>query len=522
VSEDLCGQIIDDAFEILDLLGQGGMSVVYRARDIQLDREVAVKLLRSGSPASSKAAARLQREAQAVCSLIHPNIVRLYRFGVSQGQPYTAMELLRGKTLQERIAESGPLSSAEARAILDDICQGMQFAHEHGVIHRDLKPSNIMLAEPGGKVKIVDFGLAKLNIESAAELQKLTQTHQLIGTLMYVSPEQCMGSAVDARADVYSMGCLMYEVLTGQLPFTGDSSFSVVYQHLNEIPTISGEIAEPFRDLISRCLEKNPADRPQSFAEISLALNGGKLAPKLPTHKHLNQRVDKWRANSKLLAMAIPAIVALVFLVVMAATGFSVKSNRGKMLARSTEVYARASQLHNQAVHYNQIGDDRRRRSADAALRLVVDQTLQAQENDHLLEPGHLASLYRYGWQCYEESDPEKSLGFRRKEIEVLLKLGNKEEEMANEIVSVGTTLRRHRQLGQRIIQWLEETEKICQPHTAYLKNSFQFAYASTYANSGRYEEARKCWNKIPPGADFCAVPNSVIRLKEMIRANTN
>jgi tetratricopeptide (TPR) repeat protein len=246
------------------------MCTVYAARDVKFDRVVALKLLHSKVSAKTDEFKRFHREATVVADMSHPNIVEVYGFGVSaDGAPYMAMELLRGSSLDTFIRE-GPLPVPVALPIFLQICDALSHAHSKGIVHRDLKPSNVMLigGTADGAVKLVDFGIARLMPESGKHAQKVTQTGELIGTIAYMSPEQCAGDPLDARSDIYSMGCLMYQVLSAQLPFSSNNTMEMVARHMYATPRPVPNVPLALSNVIVGCLSKAPSDRPQSAAEL--------------------------------------------------------------------------------------------------------------------------------------------------------------------------------------------------------------------------------------------------------------
>jgi serine/threonine protein kinase len=261
------GQVIDERYEIIEYLGAGGMCTVYMARQLQLDKTIALKILHPRLLSDDKAIQRFQREAVAVSLLNHPNIVSVLGFGVWNSQPYMAAELIDGISLAELLQRQGHLEKQRALTIFNQILDALNHAHERGIIHRDLKPSNVMLAD-NDFVKLVDFGIAKVLPESGKEMQKLTQTDAIFGTLLYMSPEQCLGYPVDARADIYAMGCLMYEVLTGVPPLQAETAFALVHKQLTEQPADAELLDRELAPVIMQCLEKDPNKRPQSAASL--------------------------------------------------------------------------------------------------------------------------------------------------------------------------------------------------------------------------------------------------------------
>jgi len=216
-------------YKVLEKLGEGGMGVVYKAEDTKLKRTVALKFLRPELTKDPQAKARFTQEAQAAAALDHPNICAVHEIGEAEGTTYIVMPCVKGQSLKEKIA-AGPLSIEEALDIAGQVAEGLKEAHERGIIHRDIKPANIMLTEKG-QAKIMDFGLAKLT--AAADV---TQTLGIMGTIAYMSPEQARGEAVDHRTDIWSFGAMLYEMLTGQLPFGRQPDQTLIYSILNDVP----------------------------------------------------------------------------------------------------------------------------------------------------------------------------------------------------------------------------------------------------------------------------------------------
>ncbi|TFV57559.1 Stk1 family PASTA domain-containing Ser/Thr kinase [Geodermatophilus sp. DF01-2] len=265
-------QVLGERYEIGGVLGRGGMAEVHRGRDLRLGREVAVKVLRSDLARDPSFQVRFRREAQAAASLNHPAIVAVYDTGEDRtstgATPYIVMEYVEGETLRDVLRREGVLSPARAMSFAADICAALDFSHRNGIVHRDVKPGNVMIT-PQGTVKVMDFGIARAVSDSAATM---TSTAAVIGTAQYLSPEQARGESVDARSDVYSVGCLLYELVTGAPPFTGDSPVSVAYQHVREdprLPSSVNPVIPPDLDaILLKALSKNPANRYQSAAEM--------------------------------------------------------------------------------------------------------------------------------------------------------------------------------------------------------------------------------------------------------------
>ncbi len=274
------GDSVDERFEIVSLIGRGGMGSVYRATQTQLNRPVALKILDTIVTADSQSLARLERESLAVSSLRHRNIVSFYSCGVWNQFPYLALEFVDGQNLQELLDPAKPLTLALALSIAEQVCKALAHSHRAGLIHRDLKPSNIMLVRSDEEdlVKVIDFGLAKLLPEFGQEMQKLTQTGTIVGTPMYMSPEQCTGVPVDHRTDLYALGGILHHCLTGQPPFdhTGPKDpmamhMELMVANLHDTPpplssvSNSSEVySENLQSLVYKALAKRPEDRYQS------------------------------------------------------------------------------------------------------------------------------------------------------------------------------------------------------------------------------------------------------------------
>ncbi len=265
-------RLVGNRYEVGELIGYGGMAEVHRGRDARLGRDVAVKVLRSDLARDPLFLARFRREAQSAAGLNHPAIVSVYDTGEDAGPdgaiPYIVMEYVEGRTLRDVLRQDGPLPPKDAMQIMADVCGALEFSHRHGIVHRDIKPANVMI-QPNGEVKVMDFGIARAVADSASTV---TQTAAVIGTAQYLSPEQARGEMVDARSDVYSCGCLLYELLTGVPPFQGDSPVAVAYQHVREVASIPSSrnpaIPRPVDSIVMKALAKNPHNRYQSAAEM--------------------------------------------------------------------------------------------------------------------------------------------------------------------------------------------------------------------------------------------------------------
>lgn len=276
------GSTFADRYEIISMIGKGGICFVYKAKHKHIGRLVAIKTLRQDHLEDETVARRFEREARAASGLVHPNIIHIHDFGVaSNGQIFLVMDYLEGSSLERYVQESGPLSPQRFMDVFFPVLDALGFAHENMVLHRDLKPANIMLvAKPGDKleVKLVDFGIARFLTEQSEQDAKLTKTGEVVGTPLYMSPEQYMGRDLDCRSDLYSLGCTMYEALTGVAAFTGGSLYQILARHMNEYPVPPSavearvKITDEFDSLIMQLIQKDPDKRLQSAADAKQAL----------------------------------------------------------------------------------------------------------------------------------------------------------------------------------------------------------------------------------------------------------
>ncbi|MFM7319852.1 MAG: serine/threonine-protein kinase [bacterium] len=281
-NDPLLGRQIDD-YLIQKIAGKGGMGVVYEARQLSLDREVAVKFLKTDRPLKSDAILRFEAEAKSAARLSHPNIIHIYSLGAFEGQPYIVMELVKGRNLgrilHERLEQKlGPLPLEKCLSIMVQSSLGLQAASEIGLVHRDLKPENLMMTDQG-EVKIADFGLAQ-NLNR--EMQSLTETGTTLGTPLYMSPEQVQSQKIDFRTDIYSLGMTFHHLLTGQPPLTAESAFALAVKQIHERP-VSVKVLRPecpaaIAELVDWMIEKQPDLRPPSIAQVIAILQGSGVA----------------------------------------------------------------------------------------------------------------------------------------------------------------------------------------------------------------------------------------------------
>ncbi len=329
VIDTIIGTCFAGRYQILELLGRGGMSTVYKAEHLFMSKTVAVKILHSHLEVQSQTVRRFQQEAKAAGALSHPSIVSVRDFGLTEdGRMFLIMDCVEGKSLAAEIKERGTIPVAELVSWILDILDGLEHAHSKGVVHRDLKPGNIVLSEDKDgvkKPKIVDFGIAKLT--SGVDDQHLTSTGEIFGSPLYMSPEQCSGQMLDGRSDVYSMGCVMYEALTGEAPFVGDSALLTMNMQLSSVPesmrTKKHDIPIWLNEIVLKALEKNPKDRIQSAHSFKEALIEGQsqgTSAKLTGYHALVARTA--RRSKKVLrtlqlhtltAVATVSILAIIF-----------------------------------------------------------------------------------------------------------------------------------------------------------------------------------------------------------------
>lgn len=265
---------LGDRYEVLQFVGEGGMGCVYRVRDKQLDQYFAIKLLRKHLVADKSKSSRFEQEVNSCTHLDHANLITVYSHGVSpDGTPYMVMDFIDGKNMADILGDEVFIEKNRAVSLLLQVCEGVAHAHVNGVVHLDLKPSNVLVMETDGVeiAKVGDFGIAQMMTD---DTQQITQTEEIIGSLPYMSPEHCRGETMDYRSDVYSLGCFMYEVLTGKPPFLGENPVKTIMKHVQEKPKrlrsrlTRLDIPEALEAVVLHCLEKNPSQRYQYVEEL--------------------------------------------------------------------------------------------------------------------------------------------------------------------------------------------------------------------------------------------------------------
>ena len=270
------GEVVENRFEIEKHIGTGGMATVYKATHRQVDLNVAIKIL-NRDEMNDKDIERLKREAKVLNSIFHPNVVKVYSFGfLDAGEPYLVLDLLEGKSLDQLIQSEKCLPIPWLLEAFEQICKGLICAHDAGLVHRDLKPSNIMVVKPDEDeafIKLLDFGIAR-TMSAAPDEQKLTRHGEIFGSPLYMSPEAIQGNEMDHRSDIYALGCLMYESITGAPPFLGANVIVTFVKHMTEKAKPMSEVMEgrtvspALEAIVSRCMEKAPEARYQSVAEV--------------------------------------------------------------------------------------------------------------------------------------------------------------------------------------------------------------------------------------------------------------
>jgi serine/threonine protein kinase len=302
-------RLLGGRYELDGVVGRGGMAEVYRARDIRLDRIVAIKTLRADLARDPIFQARFRREAQSAASLNHPSIVAVYDTGEDMASgvpvPYIVMEFVDGRTVRDLLQEGHRLLPERTLEIIDGVLRALDYSHQAGIVHRDIKPGNVMVTR-NGDIKVMDFGIARAMSDAQATM---TQTAQVIGTAQYLSPEQARGERVDARSDLYSAGCLLYELLTGRPPFTGDSPVAIAYQHVRENPVPPSRVdpdVPPWADaIVLKAMAKSPDDRYQTAADMRADLQ--RAASGMPVSAAPPTRLDNYPHTQRMGTSAMMA-----------------------------------------------------------------------------------------------------------------------------------------------------------------------------------------------------------------------
>lgn len=345
-------RVLNGRYELGGLIGRGGMADVYRGLDTRLGRTVAVKLLRPDLARDPQFQARFKREAQAVAALNHPSIVAIYDTGehlVHDGSddnvrvPYIVMEFVEGRTLRDMI-RAGEVSIDQAIDHCLGVLAALEYSHKAGIVHRDIKPANVMYCTADNSVKVMDFGIARAIADSSATM---TQTQAVVGTAQYLSPEQARGETVDARSDLYSAACLLYEMLTSRPPFIGDSPVSVAYQHVREIPapasSLEPDVSPALDSVLAKALQKNRGDRFQDAAAFRRALRAARAGVPVPPVPASEAQTDP---NDHVPTPSAPATEAFAF----TGAGFLDDAPTGRLAATRAGEYDGGSPVSGAAV----------------------------------------------------------------------------------------------------------------------------------------------------------------------------
>ncbi len=407
------GTIIDGKYEVRGMIGSGGMGVIYEAHQAAVDRLVAVKVLTYATTGSSSDLQRFEREALILSRLSHPNIVQFLGYGLWENYPYIVMERLTGISLQKVLAQSDSPAQSDRPEILPiaiQICDALHHAHEEGVLHRDIKPSNIILTkELTGSTesiaKLIDFGLARLT--GIDGRQKLTQTGMAIGSVQYMSPEQCAGQVVDARTDIYALGCVLYECFTGEPPFTADNGVAMMFQHLNEPVTATPKwntLTPSQQHVLAKCLAKRPQHRYVSAAELRedlLALSADETPRSAPAQIEPAPQAAGKRSFSRTAVLAALLVVAATVCIILAI------NNAGIAPKDDTLSGVQADELLQQARNYYSIGDDEH--AIEALTRInefVAAHPTEVSAQAALDAKRQLGSIYLYHQRNAEKALP--------------------------------------------------------------------------------------------------------------------
>jgi hypothetical protein len=540
------GQTINERFVITALVGRGGMGNVFRAKQLGLSRQVAIKVLKPET-VNDDVIRRFDQEAKAASKLSHPNIVGIYDFGVTaDGAPYIAMELLEGESLAERIKTCGRLPVSEALAVFIQICGALAHAHAAGIVHRDLKPGNVSLSvDKDGQwtAKLVDFGIAKM-MQGEGAGQDLTKTGEIIGSPLYMSPEQCRGNELDARSDIYSLGCLMYEALAGRTPFKGENPMQTLLMHLQEQPQPLSSSSESavnakLNTVVLACLEKDPINRYQSANELLQDLL------RIYEGERLKKKQEKRLPYRKLLVVLLALVGWLG--VALLVPGYVQRWQAGITAAKVTELLEQAksevakkqwsaAEKYDQQA-FEQARDDRQRLEARLDLSTVYHD-----ENKHLLASSTLEEAAGLARKMGNSSVAQNalvraaySLILEKKYLQAQVILSGLEQELVHTGNDHSLIMRNVLDYLMRAYYWQENYQlsakyarkciAICQithlQDLGVLRSSYYFL-ASSEANLEDYANALKDVNT---GLDFVRLsehpPSSfyqtTIHLKEKI-----
>jgi len=483
------GTVVDGQLEVRTFLGKGGMCVVYLARDTQFDRQMALKFLQVQLVAEGgEALRRFKREALAASALNHPNIVKTYRFGIWKDRPYIALEYLKGSTLAQLLSKEGALPKARAVPIFLQICDALDLAHRAGVIHRDLKPSNVMVTDDG-QVKLVDFGIAKILPESGKELQKLTQTNKLLGTFAYMSPEQLLGQPADTRSDIYSMGCLMYEVLSGKPLFDTSTVLADVFAERAHQPAVLEGIDEQLRPIIVQSLAKQPSARQQSAAVLKGQLLGN-LRP-----SRTMKAAGAGFFHHKRLWLLLPALLVVGLGTLLYCWGHAhlpvgVDGNPG-----SDDLYIQLTRVHDLSVgDRHPLHEQFIKQENQLAIK-----TLEQQSKDHCLDSSKMSTVYRYLLMSYLDTDNQqfdKAYATQLTLINLRFESNDLPEIIGNEVANFAGVAIKAGKAPPALVKIAEFRQRL-NPRSVDTRKLFDFAEAVCYAAMDNATEFDKRYQRL-------------------------
>jgi serine/threonine protein kinase len=418
--QSMVGRILDDKYAILSIAGSGGMAVVFQARQLGLERLAAIKVLHASVNLSKQGVERFKREAKILSALVHKNIGAFYGFGVLEDNSYyIAMEYVDGFSFRQ-LLDMGPLPYERTLKIIMSVCDAIAYAHQAGVIHRDLKPENIMILKgpDADIVKVMDFGLAKLVAPEFSDIEKLTVTGMLVGTAQYLSPELISNGKADHRSDVYSLACILYESLSGKLPFTAESPGAYIYQHKNQIPEAPSRksafgLPSGTDEVVLKGLAKDPADRYQSVADLQddlkILLDGAGLKTNAYQSGEFHPPDPSKRNNLLVFGAGLFAFITIILLGLLAFERNSKVSTSLHVAPKKTMGYSAMKQL---VAEVNS--------SANTGENLQLGfKLLQASRNAKNKEFETVA-LSRISETYSRTGKPEKSIEYA-KQLEILL-----------------------------------------------------------------------------------------------------
>lgn len=520
------GAIVDGRYEIIARLGQGGFGAVYSARQINLDRVVALKIIHDHQEFNEQVRARFEREAQTMAQLHHKNLALFYGYGIWEGAPYMVLEFVRGKSLSSVIKEEGKLKEARAINICKQVCDALACIHSNGIVHRDLKPPNIMLmqATDGSElVKLIDFGLAKVDRHMGERAQRLTEAGSTVGSAEYMSPEQCMGQPIDGRSDLYALGCTLQACMTGKAPFEGEHSVVVMQKHIHEPPPqlseqlLPGTYSQSLQLVLNKSLAKLPDERYENAGEFRADLSKVSghdttrmvaATAKCPVGLSVNYGKKK------------STRIVLVALATACLSGVSLwywQTSQPKLT--SVELTPQSSLfLFKEGRHeeeYDKFGD----RMID-----LYKTALAHDEQDHLLqlkEKAHAKGRLSYALsnrKLYAEAKPLAISGLRD-----IMSAGETDSDLTRLVIEVNKTYcgTNDAEAALKPIQESHEyyIKKMGKPH-----NMIQITLGEVYWAAGQFEKALAIFNEIearmiPASEHYEYVIKSQRELKERLKA---